>query len=305
MQTKRAVVGLSFTALFVCQVAFAQVEGSRGFMFPENDNSLITVQSKGGSPETAGPVKIEFFGHAAFKVTSPAGTTVLIDPWRNDPTGAWGKWFPHEFPEIPVDIVISTHAHFDHDAVQRPHASMVMERFVGELRLADVQITGLADKHQCHSEGQQKWDAITTEFGFSTCPPNNPLAFDNSIQIIKTGGLRIGVWGDNRPVPSPEVDKQLMGVDVLVLPIDDSEHILTYKEVDAMLRKYHPKTVIPAHYLVVGAESVLSGLKSADQWVKTQHDVRWLDTATLELTAAQLSGAQGRVYYFGDHFEAK
>jgi hypothetical protein len=96
-----------------------------------------------------------------------------------------------------------------------------------------------------------------------------------------------------------------MGVDVLILPIDGTEHILTYKEIDAIVRRYHPKAVIPAHYLVEGAESVLSGLKSADGWVQTQHDVRRLHTATLELTAAELSGAQGRVYYFGDHFEAK
>jgi L-ascorbate metabolism protein UlaG (beta-lactamase superfamily) len=291
--------------LFACTAVNAQVEGSHAFMFPENDNRLIELQAKGGNPVSPGTVKIEFFGHMAFKVTSPEGTTVLVDPWRNDPTGAWGKWFPHEFPEITVDITVSTHAHFDHDAVHRPHALIVLERPIGEFRLADVRIQGLAEKHQCHSEGELKWDQISKEFGFSTCPPSNPLAFDNTIQIIETGGLRIADWGDNRPAPSLEVDKQLMGVDVLILPIDGTEHILTYKEVDAIVRKYHPKAVIPGHYLVEGAESVLSGLKSADGWVQTQHDVRRLHTATLELTAAELSGAKGRVYYFGDHFEAK
>ena len=303
MRHIRFVLTMGIYVLFGCSAAVGQIEGSRAFTFPENDKRLITLQAKGGNPETAGPVKIEFFGHMAFKFTSPEGTTVLVDPWRNDPSGGWGKWYPHEFPEIPVDIVLETHAHFDHDAVHRPHALMVMERLIGQFRLADVEITGLADKHQCHSEGQQKWDEITTEFGFSTCPPNNPLAFDNTIQIIKTGGMRIAVWGDNRAEPSPEVGKQLVGVDALILPIDGTEHILTYNELDAIVRKYHPKAVIPAHYKVVGAESVLSGLKSADGWVETQHDLHRLDTATLELTAAALTGAQGRVYYFGNHFE--
>jgi L-ascorbate metabolism protein UlaG (beta-lactamase superfamily) len=299
------VLTIGMCVLFGSSRVLAQIEGSRAFTFSENNNRLVMLQAKGGNPETAGPVKIQFFGHMAFKFTSPEGTTVLVDPWRNDPSGAWGKWYPHQFPEIPVDIVLETHAHFDHDAVHRPHALMVMERLIGQFRLADVEITGLADKHQCHSEGQQKWDEITTEFGFSTCPPNNPLAFDNAIQIIKTGGIRIAVWGDNRPEPSPEVEKQLVGVDALILPIDGTEHILTYKEVDNIVRKYHPKAVIPAHYKVVGAESVLSSLKSADGWVEMQHDVRRLDTATLELTATELSSAQGRVYYFGNHFEDK
>jgi hypothetical protein len=52
-----------------------------------NDNSLIAVQKKGGNPTRSGDVKIEFYGHDAFKVTSPAGLTVLTDPWRNDSTG--------------------------------------------------------------------------------------------------------------------------------------------------------------------------------------------------------------------------
>lgn len=38
-----------------------------------------------------------------------------------------------------------------------------------------------------------------------TCPPNNVLAFDNAIQIIETGGLRIAVWGDNRAAPGPSI----------------------------------------------------------------------------------------------------
>jgi hypothetical protein len=45
-----------------------------------NDNSLIDIQGKGGNPVRPGDVKIEFYGHNAFKITSPAGLTVLADP---------------------------------------------------------------------------------------------------------------------------------------------------------------------------------------------------------------------------------
>src|ERR1700753_210922 len=37
-----------------------------------NDNSLTTVQKKGGDPTRAGDVRIQFYGHDAFKITSPA-----------------------------------------------------------------------------------------------------------------------------------------------------------------------------------------------------------------------------------------
>ena len=130
-----------------------------------NDNSLITVQKisvqkKGGNPTRSGDVKIEFYGQDAFKVTSPAGLTVLTDPWRNDSTGLYPKWFLSEFPAVRVDIVLSTHAHFDHDAVERPKGLMVLERLVGQFKVGDIEITGLADKHKCEPTPADKPDSV-------------------------------------------------------------------------------------------------------------------------------------------------
>ena len=81
----------------------------------------------------------------SFRFTSPAGSTVLTDPWRNDATGLYPKWLLSDFPAIQVDIVLSTHAHFDHDAVERPKGLMVLERLVRQFKFGDVGITGLAD----------------------------------------------------------------------------------------------------------------------------------------------------------------
>jgi len=272
-----------------------------------NDNSLMTVQKTGGEPARPGDVKIEFYGHDAFKITSPVGLTVLTDPWRNDSTGEYPKWFLTEFPAIRVDIVLSTHAHFDHDAVERPKGLMVLERLVGQFRLGDVEITGLADKHQCDPTADRKAESAPGSFHAETCPPNNVIGFDNAIQIIETGGLRIAIWGDNRPVPDPSLDHDLRNVDVLILPV---ETILTRAEVDAIVRKYDPKAVIPAHYFVKGLTTDVSGLDSADGWVNEREkvpnaDVRRLDGAELTLNAAELKGSHHRVYYFGNHFEKK
>src|SRR6201993_1373824 len=250
-----------------------------------NDNSLITVQKQGGDPARPGDIKIEFYGHDAFKITSPAGLTVLTDPWRNDSTGQYPKWFLTEFPAIRVDIVLSTHAHFDHDAVERPKGLVVLERLVGQFKLGDIEVTGLADKHQC--------DRSSPESIKKTCPPNNGIEFDNAIQIIETGGWRIAVWGDNRVLPDPSLDHYLNHVDVFVLPI---ESVLTRAEVDAIVRKYDPKAVIPAHYFLNGLTTGVSGLESVDGWVNDQEkvhhdDVRRVDRADLTLNTAELKGS--------------
>jgi L-ascorbate metabolism protein UlaG (beta-lactamase superfamily) len=264
-----------------------------------NDNTLIAVQKKGGDPTRWGDVKIEFYGHDAFKITSPDGLTALTDPWRNDATGRYPKWFRREFPAIRVDIVLSTHAHFDHDAVERPRGLMVLERLVGQFKLGDIEITGLAGKHKCEPAPASKPD--------ETCPPNNVIALDNAIQLIETGGLRIAVWGDNRATPDPSLDRYLNDVDLLILPV---EAVLTRAEADAIVAKYNPKAVIPAHYFVAGLTTDVSGVESADGWVNDQQkvhhaDVRRLDRADLTLNAAELKTARRRIYYFGNHVEEK
>ena len=152
MRLKTLAAIVSFVLLALTCGALAQQSGRSAASSPAwNDNSLITVQKNGGDPTRSGDVKIEFYGHDAFKITSPAGLTVLTDPWRNDSTGLYPKWFLNEFPAIRVDIVLSTHAHFDHDAVERPNGLVVLERLVGRFKLGDIEVTGLADKHQCES----------------------------------------------------------------------------------------------------------------------------------------------------------
>ena len=264
-----------------------------------NDNSLIAIQKEGGDPARAGDVKTEFYGHDAFKITSPKGLTVLTDPWRNDSTGAYPKWLLNEFSTLRVDIVLSTHAHFDHDAVERPNALMVLERLVGQFKLGDIEITGLADKHQC--------DSTSADSKAKTCPPNNVIGFDNAIQIIETGGLRIAIWGDNRAVPAPSLDRYLKNMDVLILPV---ETVLTRAEADAIVRRYDPKAVIPSHYFLRGLSTDVSGLESADGWVNDQEkvhhaDVRRVDSTELTLNAAALKSPHLHVYYFDNHFATK
>ena len=118
---------------------------------PGNNNHVLALQ--GGDAAAAGTVTLDYFGHCAFRLTTPQGLTIMFDPWRNDPSGAWGLWYPNPFPETVVDIGMSTHAHFDHDALDRVQATMLLDRMTGRFSFADVTITGIADKHACEAPG--------------------------------------------------------------------------------------------------------------------------------------------------------
>jgi L-ascorbate metabolism protein UlaG (beta-lactamase superfamily) len=61
-------------------------------------------------------VKLTWLGHATFRIETPAGKTVIIDPWvMNNPMCPDSEKNPKK-----VDILLCTHGHGDHigDAVE-------------------------------------------------------------------------------------------------------------------------------------------------------------------------------------------
>ncbi len=267
---------------------------------PANNNEIIAMQSAKPDADKPGPVQLEYFGHMAFRITTPGGLTLLVDPWKNDPSGTWGVWFPKEFPETRADVALSTHGHYDHNALHRVKSHMILDRVAGQWKFADVRVTGIADKHQYKSPGPVLWTELFPERGIDPVPPNNPPILDNTIFVFETGGLRIVHWGDNRPDAPESVYKAVGRPDVLILPIDDSQHVLGYAEIAEVLKKLRPHVIIPAHYLVKGVSSVASTLMPADKWAAGNAVVKKMAEPAVQLDAAAIRKLNGAVWYFGN-----
>jgi len=83
---------------FVCLIGVSYSLVSAGtngldlWMSGNNNNKVVDIQSQKHSFEKAGDVEVAFFSNSSFRITSPKGISVLVDPWRNDPSGAWGLW---------------------------------------------------------------------------------------------------------------------------------------------------------------------------------------------------------------------
>ncbi|MEQ8662720.1 MAG: MBL fold metallo-hydrolase, partial [Gammaproteobacteria bacterium] len=191
---------------------------------------------------------------------------------------------------------------FDHDAVDRLQADMVMERMAGTFRLADVKITGIAEKHVCETQGEVPYRALVKHFiDQDPCPPNETLQWDNSLYVIETGGLRILHWGDNRQNPPERVWEMIGEVDIAILAVSDDGHILSPKWADVVMEKTRAKVVLPGHYYVEGVNIPGAfGLKSAAQWVAT-HPHTLLDSGTITLSPETIAQYSQHVMYFGDN----
>jgi len=266
-----------------------------------NNNRMLEFQTTQGSPDEIGDVELAFFGSSAFRITTPLGMTLLIDPWRNPPSGG-AQWYRQDFPEVAVDIGISTHAHFDHDALHRLDANMLLDRPIGRFELADVRIIGIADKHvtDIPSACPVDWSAVYRQrTGIDNRPPENPRAFDNALVIVETGGIRILHWGDNRADPPEHIWAALGKVDVVLLPVDESRHLLSYRQVDRIAERLGAQIIVPCHYLTPQFMHHDSTLLPADDYVRTR-DVEATGAPTILLKSNSLLKRNAKILHFGN-----
>jgi L-ascorbate metabolism protein UlaG (beta-lactamase superfamily) len=76
---------------------------------------VLTVGSSGSAIAANGVTQLTWFGHAAFRVVTPTGKVLYIDPWLNNPMNpAAGKDKDALAGIEKADYILITHAHFDH-----------------------------------------------------------------------------------------------------------------------------------------------------------------------------------------------
>jgi L-ascorbate metabolism protein UlaG (beta-lactamase superfamily) len=175
-------------------------------------------------------VSIEYIAHASFVIQSPSGTRLLVDPFASR------VWLGYDFPsEWEADAVAITHPHYDHDGgefrgLDVPWSSThAVFRDPGRFNVGDIQMLGVRGKHV---------DPYGKEFGQR-----------NTVWVLEIAGVRIVHLGDNGPL-TPEMVESIGPVDVLLMPADGDEHILSDEQTERVLEQLDPHVVIPMHYRI-------------------------------------------------------
>lgn len=206
-------------------------------------------------------VQITWLGHAAFKVRTPRGKTIYIDPWLNNPNCPDG-----EKKVGQADAVLITHGHFDHlgEAVeiarqtgapiacnweisvwlesQGVESAMGMNKG-GTIQIGDLKVTMVSADH---SSGIKDGDRIVNggeAAGFV-------VELENGYKLYHAGDTN--VFGDMRLIG------ELYAPDVALLPIG-GHFTMSPREAALAVKLLGIKRVIPMHY---GTFPILTGTPS-------------------------------------------
>ncbi|HYG98082.1 MAG TPA: metal-dependent hydrolase [Terriglobales bacterium] len=195
--------------------------------------------------------KLTWLGHATFRLETPGGKTILIDPWvMGNPMCPDGEKNIRK-----VDVMLCTHGHFDHigDAVEiaKKHNPMVVGIFElcmwlqkkgvqqispmnkgGTQQVGDVKVTMT---HAVHSCGILDGDQIV--YGGEAC----------GYVMELTNGLRIYHAGDTAAFTDMELIHELYRPEIAMLPIGD-HFTMSPKEAALACTMLKPKVVIPMHF---------------------------------------------------------
>jgi L-ascorbate metabolism protein UlaG (beta-lactamase superfamily) len=207
-------------------------------------------------------IKLTWLGHATFRVETPGGKTILIDPWVMG-----NPMCPEKEKTVKkVDVLLCTHGHFDHIgdavAIDKKHNPQVVgiPELCGWLEKKGVKQTLAMNKggtqtvgdikvtmvHADHSCGIQDGDEIV--YGGEAC--GYVVEFANGVKIYHAGDTN--VFGDMRII------HELYAPDIAMIPIGD-HYTMGPREAAYACKLLKVKSVIPMHF---GTFPVLTGRPS-------------------------------------------
>jgi L-ascorbate metabolism protein UlaG (beta-lactamase superfamily) len=215
--------------------------------------------------------QLTWYGQSGFKVVTPAGSVLLIDPWLTNPVYEKGK---DELSSLKrVDLILLSHGHSDHvgNAVEigkRTHARLVatfdlsaaMKTVLGyPSELAGAETTGHfgGTLHLLDGEISVTFVPAWHGTGMEKDEDSPPFYAGSPSGLIVSirGGPTIYHTGDTDLFSDMALVSRYNKIDVMLVCIGDHFTMDPKRAADAV-KLVDPRTVVPMHY---GTFPVLTG----------------------------------------------
>jgi L-ascorbate metabolism protein UlaG (beta-lactamase superfamily) len=209
-------------------------------------------------------MKLKWYGHAAFRITTDKGTNIIIDPYE---PGGFDGAIAYGPIKDSADIVIMSHDHADHNYTKGIQGNYKQIKEAGDFELNDVKIKMLPVFHD-ESKGKERGP--------------------NLISVIAADGLVLVHLGDLGHELEPDILKKIGKVDVLLTPVGGF-FTINSKTASKVRFGLDPAITIPMHYKTGKCAFPLS---TVDDFTKDKMNVRVLKESELDITKASLPKTQ-------------
>ncbi len=168
-------------------------------------------------------MKIKWYGHAAFLLTSDQGVKIITDPYES---GAYGGQLAYGKIRDQVDIVLTSHDHADHNDTKSLSGSPQIIKGSGTATAKGISFKGIATYHD-PSRGSER--GANTIFTFSV------------------DAMKICHLGDLGHTLSEKELAEIGPVDILLSPVG-GYYTIDPKEATKVAEQIKPKVFIPMHF---------------------------------------------------------
>lgn len=207
-------------------------------------------------------MKIKYLGHACFKITTDRGIRIMTDPF-DETVG-------YKLPTEEVDIVTTSHDHFDHGNIDAPTGNFEVVSKVGNFYVKDIPIMGLHTYHD-KEEGKKRGS--------------------NIIYIFEIDDLRVCHLGDLGHMPTNDQIDKIGDIDVLLIPVG-GVYTIDSEEATEVIDMIKPRIVIPMHYKTKDLEFDLGILEN---FTRHYDNVERVDKQEIEITKDDINNGGKRI----------
>lgn len=190
-------------------------------------------------------MKLRYFSHSAFQVTTDRGMRILIDPFLDDnPTS------PVKSNAVSAEYIILTHGHGDHIGDSFKIAKRCNSTFICVNELANYCAEKGFKAHNMHIGGGYNFDFGRVKFTIAhhgSKTPDNQYTGEPSGVILSIENKNVYHTGDTGLFYDMKLIGEMTPIDYMLLPIGDN---FTMGITDAVkaAELVSPKLVIPMHY---------------------------------------------------------
>lgn len=190
-------------------------------------------------------MKLKYFSHSSFQVTTNSSIKLLIDPFLDDnPTS------PVKAADVDAEYIILTHAHGDHIGDSFSIAKRCGSSFICVNELADYCKAKGFEAHNMHIGGGYDFEFGRVKFTIAhhgSMTPDNSYAGEPAGVILSIDGKIIYHTGDTGLFYDMKLIGEMTPIDYMLLPIGDN---FTMGITDAVkaVELTSPKVAIPMHY---------------------------------------------------------